>query len=75
MTNLISNFSFTVNPEAAASFHHDGVVILHTGKGSLFTSNETGAGSSGDLRACLTPRGRRHCGQWLAPSSKITNCT
>lgn len=43
MTNLISNFSFTVNPEAVASFHDDGIVILHTGKGSLFTSNETGS--------------------------------
>ena len=43
MTNIIRNFSFTVNPEAAASFHHDGIVILHTGKGRLFTSNETGA--------------------------------
>ena len=43
MMNQISDFSFTVNPEAAASFHDDGIVILHTGKGSLFTSNETGA--------------------------------
>jgi len=42
MTNQ-SNFSFTVSPEAAASFHDDGVVILHTGKGCLFTSNGTGA--------------------------------
>lgn len=43
MANQISDFSFTVNPEAAASFHDDGIVILHTGKGRLFTSNETGA--------------------------------
>jgi hypothetical protein len=43
MTNQIDDFSFSVNPEAAASFHDDGIVILHTGKGSLFTSNETGA--------------------------------
>lgn len=43
MTNQISNFSFTVNPEAAASFHDDGIVILHAGKGRLFTSNGTGA--------------------------------
>jgi hypothetical protein len=42
MTNQ-SNFSFTVSPEAAASFHDDGVVILHTGKGTLFTANRTGA--------------------------------
>lgn len=43
MTNEISNFSFTVTPEAAASFHDDGIVILHTGKGRLFSSNRTGA--------------------------------
>jgi UDP-N-acetylglucosamine transferase subunit ALG13 len=36
-------FNFTVNPEAAASFHDDGVVILHVGKGSLFKANRTGA--------------------------------
>jgi len=43
MTNQMSDFSFTVNPEAAASFHDDGIVILHTGQGCLFTSNGTGA--------------------------------
>ena len=43
MMNQISDFSFTANPEAAASFHDDGIVILHTGKGSLFSSNGTGA--------------------------------
>ena len=43
MTNQSSDFSFTLSPEAAASFHDDGVVILHTGKGSLFTANRTGA--------------------------------
>lgn len=43
MANQISDFSFTANPEAAASFHDDGIVILHTGQGRLFTSNETGA--------------------------------
>jgi hypothetical protein len=43
MMNQISNFNFTANPEATASFHDDGMVILHTGKGSLFTSNGTGA--------------------------------
>lgn len=43
MANQISDFSFTANPEATASFHDDGVVILHTGKGSLFASNGTGA--------------------------------
>jgi hypothetical protein len=43
MTNQISDPSFTVNPEAAASFHDDGIVILHTGKGRLFSSNWTGA--------------------------------
>ena len=43
MTNQSNDFSFTLSPEAAASFHDDGVVILHTGKGSLFTANRTGA--------------------------------
>lgn len=43
MANEISDSSFTANPEAAASFYDDGIVILHTGKGSLFTSNGTGA--------------------------------
>ena len=39
----MSDCSFTMNSEAAASFHDDGIVILHTGKGCLFTSNGTGA--------------------------------
>lgn len=43
MTNQISGNSFILNPEASASFHDDGIVILHTGRGCLFTSNETGA--------------------------------
>ena len=43
MENQISNFSFTVNPNAAASLHDDGIVILHTGRGCLFSSNGTGA--------------------------------
>ena len=43
MTNQISNFSFCVNPEATASAHDDGIVILHTGKGRVFSSNKTGA--------------------------------
>lgn len=43
MRNQVSALRFTVNPDAAASFHDDGVVILHTGKGSLFTANRTGA--------------------------------
>jgi hypothetical protein len=42
MTNQ-SNFSFTVSPEAAASFHDDGIIILHAGQGRLFSSNGTGA--------------------------------
>ncbi|HEY9403397.1 MAG TPA: PqqD family protein [Pyrinomonadaceae bacterium] len=43
MTNQIGDFSFTVNPEAVASLHDGGVVILHTGAGCLFTANRTGA--------------------------------
>ena len=43
MPNQTNHFSFSVNPEAAASFHDDGIVILHTAKGRLFSSNGTGA--------------------------------
>ena len=43
MKNQISDFSCTVNPEASASFHDDGIVILHTGNGRLYASNATGA--------------------------------
>ena len=43
MTNQISNFSFSVSPEATASTHDDGIVIFHTGKGRVFSSNKTGA--------------------------------
>jgi hypothetical protein len=43
MANQISDLGFTVSPEAAASFHDDGIVILHTGKGRIFASNGTGA--------------------------------
>ena len=43
MTNQINNFTFSVNPEATASAHDDGIVILETGKGRVFSSNKTGA--------------------------------
>jgi len=43
MANQIGNINFILNPEASTSFHDDGVVILHTGKGSLFTANHIGA--------------------------------
>lgn len=43
MTNQTSNFSFSVSPEATASLHHDGILILHTGKGRVFSSNKSGA--------------------------------
>jgi len=39
----MSDFIFSVNPEAAASIHNEGIVILHTGKGTLYSSNHTGA--------------------------------
>lgn len=42
-TDPIGALSFIVNPEAVASIHDDGIVILHTGKGRLFSSNGTGA--------------------------------
>ena len=43
MTNQLSDFGFTVNPETTASIHDDGIVILHTGSGRLYASDETGA--------------------------------
>jgi hypothetical protein len=43
MTNQPSDFNFTVNPEAAVSIYDDGIVIMHIGSGSLYTSNGTGA--------------------------------
>ena len=43
MSNEISQLTFTTTPEAAASFHDGGVVILHTSQGRLFRSNQTGA--------------------------------
>jgi Coenzyme PQQ synthesis protein D (PqqD) len=43
MTNRISNFTFSLSAEATASTHDDGIVILHTGKGRVFSSNKTGA--------------------------------
>lgn len=43
MTNEIGNFSFTATPDVAASIHDDGIVIIHTGKGGMFSSNRTGA--------------------------------
>ena len=39
----MSQFSFALSPEATASTHEDGIVILHAGKGRVFSSNKTGA--------------------------------
>jgi hypothetical protein len=43
MTNQIDDRRITVSSEAAASIHDDGIVILHTRKGCLFTANRTAA--------------------------------
>ena len=32
-----------LSPEASASAHGDGIMILHAGKGRVFSSNKTGA--------------------------------
>jgi UDP-N-acetylglucosamine transferase subunit ALG13 len=40
---MTDHISFSLNPEATASTHDDGIVILHAGNGRLFTSNEAGA--------------------------------
>jgi len=41
--NQFSDFSFTVDPEATASIHDNGVVILNLRSGRLYTTNGTGA--------------------------------
>ena len=43
MTNQTSHFSFSLSPEATASAHDDGIVILHTGNGRVFSANQSGA--------------------------------
>jgi hypothetical protein len=43
MTNQIDNHRISVSSEAVASIHDDGIVILHTHTGRLFTANRTGA--------------------------------
>ena len=40
---MTDNFSFSPSPQTTASAHDDGIVILHTGKGRVFSSNKTGA--------------------------------
>jgi len=39
----INNHVVKISPDAAASIHEDGVVILHTRRGRLFRSNRAGA--------------------------------
>ena len=39
---MTKHFSYSVSAEATASTHDDGMVILHTGKGRVFSSNKTG---------------------------------
>jgi hypothetical protein len=43
MTNKMDSHRITVSSEAAASVHDHGIVILHTRRGRLFSSNRTGA--------------------------------
>lgn len=40
---MSNQISFSVSPEATASIHDDGIVILHTGRGRVFSANRTGA--------------------------------
>jgi len=39
----MNSFSFAVSPEAMASVHDDGIVILHIGNGRFYSCNGTGA--------------------------------
>jgi len=41
--NQVTNPELKISSDAAVSIHEDGIVILHTRKGRLFTSNRTGA--------------------------------
>jgi len=43
ITNQVTNPEMKISSDAAVSIHEDGIVILHTRKGRLFTSNRTGA--------------------------------
>ena len=40
---MMDHMRFSLSPEATASTHDDGIVILHSGKGRVFSSNKTGA--------------------------------
>lgn len=39
----MTNLSFSVNSEATASYHDQGIVILHVSNGCLYTSNRIGS--------------------------------
>ena len=43
MKNQLAKLSFAVSPEASASTHDKGIVILHAGSGCIYGSNEIGA--------------------------------
>ena len=43
MTDQTFHSRVRLNPEATASIHEDGLVILHVPSGRIFTSNQTGA--------------------------------
>ncbi len=43
MTNQTGDFRFAVHSEVSASTHDTGIVIFHTGSGSLYSSNGSGA--------------------------------
>ena len=43
MTDKLNDSRFTVSPQATASSHDDGVVIMHLGNGSFYSCNGTGA--------------------------------
>jgi Coenzyme PQQ synthesis protein D (PqqD) len=40
---MTKHSNFSVSLEATASAHYSGIVILHTGKGRVFSANKTGA--------------------------------
>ena len=43
MRHQMNDFRFSVSPEASASVHDEGIVILHLGSGRMYSSNCAGA--------------------------------
>lgn len=56
MKSQLAEVSFAVSPEASASIHDTGVVILHASSGCIYSSNEIGASIWRGLKEQLATR-------------------